>query len=255
MITNYLEQLVHQGRAEFKSYSGFACENHIIKVPENTYIIIYEYWYKPQVSFDDFTVSTASTNYPNFDFRDTIQYVHFYTGNKYYPFFHKPQLITTTTPAGSTVSPSELAPAGEQINIYSSGVNTDYRTCYIGSSRDVSVYFTRLIDANVTYTPATVPPINSYQVNLGYANQAVAGKINRFNTGSNQHYGPLQQPYSEIGGLTSIEFAQAFTVPNGNGNLTPPETILGQNAQKSNRQLYFHANYIQVNEPAPKTLI
>jgi hypothetical protein len=255
MVPTYLEQLIHQGRAEFKSYSGFAAQNHIIKVPENTHIIIYEYWYKAQCPFDDFTVSSASANYPSFDFRDTVQYVHFFTGNKYHPFFHKPTLMPTTLAAASTISPNELAPGGEQIVIGSSGIQTDYRKCYIGSSRDISVYFTRLIDANVTYTPVTIGTINSYQVNLGYAGQPVAGRINRFNAGSATHYGPLQQPYSQIGGLTSIDFNQAFTIPNGNGDLTQPETITGSNAQKSNRQLFFHCNYIQVNEPAPKTLI
>ena len=255
MIPHYLEQLIHQGRAEFKSYSGFAGQNHIIKVPESTYIIIYEYWYKAQVPFDDFTTSSAAANYPGFDFRDTVQYVHFFTGNKYHPFFHKPIFNSSTIPVAATLSPAELAPAGEQILVYSAGVQTDYRKCYIGSSKDVSVYFTRLIDDNVTYTPIGIGPINSYQVNLGYANQAIVGRIGRFNAGTATHYGPMQQPYSQIGGVTSIDFNQAFTIPNGNGNLTQPETIPGQNAQKSNRQLFFHCNYIQVNEPAPKTLI
>jgi hypothetical protein len=255
MVPTYLEQLIHQGKAEFKSYSGFAAQNHIIKVQESTHIIIYEYWFKGQAPMDNFTVSSATANYPVFDFRDTVQYVHFFTGNKYHPFFHKITLNKSIVPVASTVSPNELAPGGEQINVYTSDVKTDYRKCYIGSSKDVSVYFTRLIDANVTYTPATIGPIISYQSNLGYAGQAVAARIGRFNEGIGTNYGPLQQPYSQIGGLASIDYNQAFTIPNGNGNLTQPETIPGSNAQKSNRQLFFHCNYIQINEPAPKTLI
>ena len=249
MIPQYLEQLVHQGKAEFKSYSGFACENHIITVPASTYIIIYEYWYKPQLEIDAQNGGPEDPSIIDFDYRNLVSYVHFYTGNKYHPFFHKPQLIASTLNAAGTISP---VTANNTIKL--SGINTDYRSCYIGSSKDVSVYFTRLIDANVTYTPLFPPPVNQFIAGLGYANLSVAGKIQRFNLGNNTHYGPLQQPISEIAGFTSIEYNQAFTTPQ-NGSIKPPETIIGQNAEKSNRQLFFHCNYVQVNEPAPKTLI
>lgn len=251
MVPTYLEQLIHQGRAEFKSYSGFAAQNHIIKVPESTYIIIYEYWYKPQLPWDTGEIQ-AIENYGELNYRDLVSYAHFFTGNKYHPFFHKPIISPGVGKFATTVSPDK---GPSDLSIQFSGINTDYRKCYIGSSRDISVYFTRLVNQDVVYTPVTLGPINSYQSNLGYANQAIAGRITRFNSGTNTHYGPLQQPYSQIGGLTSIEFNQAFTIPNGNGDLQQPETITSSNAQKQLRQLFFHCNYIQVNEPAPKTLI
>jgi len=251
MVPTYLEQLIHQGRAEFKSYSGFASENHIIKVPESTYIIIYEYWYKPQWELDGTAFSDGETAPETFNYQDMVSYAHFFTGNKYHPFFHKPQIINSQYVSNGTTNPEKSG----LINVGFSGINTDYRSCYIGSSKDVSVYFTRLINANVVYTPATIGPINSYQSNLGYAGQPVSARIVRFNAGTSTHYGPLQQPYSQIGGLTSIDFNQAFTIPNGSGNIENPETITGSTCQKSNRQLFFHCNYIQVNEPAPKTLI
>jgi hypothetical protein len=249
MVPTYLEQLIHQGRAEFKSYSGFATENHIIKVPDSTYIIIYEYWYKPQWELDG---TTDLDPVPDIDYRNFISYVHIFTGNKYHPFFHKPVLVNSNQTIGGTL-PNPTAAT----TISYSGIPTDYRSCYIGSNRDVSIYFTRLTSANTTYNPVTIPPINSFQANLGYANEAIAGRIARFNQGAPlTHYGPLQQPYSQIGGLTSIEYSQAFTIPGtGNGSVKPPETIYGSDAQKSMRQLFFHCNYIQVNEQAPKTLI
>jgi len=248
MIPNYLEQLIHQGRAEFKSYSGFAAENHIIKVPESTYIIIYEYWYKPQFQNDGYLDTEGAYD---LDFSNLVQYVHFFTGNKYHPFFHRISPISSNATLLGTLSPISAA-----ANVNFISVQTDYRKCYIGSSRDISVYFTRLTKATTTYTPVTVGPINSYQTTLGYAGEAIAGRIARFNRASLTHYGPLQQPYSEIGGLTSIDFNQAFTIPGTtNGSIHPPESVYGAEAQKSMRQLFFHCNYIQVNEPAPKTLI
>lgn len=251
MVPTYLEQLIHQGRAEFKSYSGFAAQNHIIKVPENTHIIIYEYWYKPQLPWDASEVQTVEV-IPDINYRDLVSYAHFFTGNKYHPFFHKPIISPSTAKFVNSFSP-DRSPA--DLTVQFSGINTDYRKCYIGSSRDVSVYFTRLVSQDVIFTPVTIGPINSFQSGLGYANQAIAGRITRFNTGTGVHYGPLQQPYSQIGGVTSIEYNQAFTIPNGNGDLQQPETILSTGAQKQMRQLFFHCNYIQINEQAPKTLI
>ena len=251
MVPYYLEQLIHQGKAEFKSYSGFAAQNHIIKVPESTYIIIYEYWYKPQLSWDTSEVQVPEA-LSDINYRDLVSYAHFFTGNKYHPFFHKPIIAPTTGKFLNSFSP-DRSPL--DLTVQFSGINTDYRKCYIGSSRDVSVYFTRLVNQDVIYTPVVVNPINSFQSGLGYAGQAIAGRITRFNAGNNTHYGPLQQPYSQIGGLTSIEYNQAFTIPNGNGDLQQPETIGSIGAQKQLRQLFFHCNYIQVNEPAPKTLI
>jgi len=191
----------------------------------------------------------STPNALDLDYRNLISYVHFYTGNKYYPFFHKPQLIASTLNTAGT-----HAPASAETTVQLCGVNTDYRSCYIGSSKDVSIYFTRLIDTNVTYGPLVAPAVDQFISGLGYAGLSVAGKIQRFNQGNNTHYGPLQQPISEIAGFTNIEFNQAFTTP-ANGNIRPPETMFGSNAQKSNRQLFFHCNYVQVNEPAPKTLI
>lgn len=250
MVPTYLEQLIHQGRAEFKSYSGFASENHIIKVPESTYIIIYEYWYKPQFQNENGLDTEGSLD---LDFSNLVQYVHFFTGNKYHPFFHKLSPISTTGTLLGT-----LGPATGATTVNYMAIGTDYRTCYIGSSKDVSVYFTRLTKQSTVYTPTTIPPINSFQSVLGYASEAIAGRITRFNRVSATHYGPLQQPYSQIGGLTSIDFNQAFTTPGGGangGNIHPPESVYGAESQKQARQLFFHCNYIQVNEPAPKTLI
>ena len=82
MIPTYLEQLVHEGKAQFKSFSGALAEEFIIKVPEKCYIIIYEYWFLPQRQFLGQKAQEPITGF--WDWKDSIQFVNFFNSQNLY---------------------------------------------------------------------------------------------------------------------------------------------------------------------------
>jgi hypothetical protein len=52
MITPYLEQLIIEGRAIYKTFVAGYSQKHIMTIPENRYIILTDLWYTPTLYYD-----------------------------------------------------------------------------------------------------------------------------------------------------------------------------------------------------------
>ena len=52
MITPYLEQLIIEGRAIYKTFVAGYSEKHIMDIAENRYIILTDLWYTPTLYYD-----------------------------------------------------------------------------------------------------------------------------------------------------------------------------------------------------------
>jgi len=52
MITPYLEQLIIEGRAIYKTFVAGYSQKHIMNIPENRYIILTDLWYTPTLYYN-----------------------------------------------------------------------------------------------------------------------------------------------------------------------------------------------------------
>ena len=52
MITPYLEQLIIEGRAIYKTFVAGYSQKHIMDIPENRHIILTDLWYTPTLYYD-----------------------------------------------------------------------------------------------------------------------------------------------------------------------------------------------------------
>jgi hypothetical protein len=255
MIPTYLEQLIHQGKAEQKTFSCAMAENVILKVPDKTYIIIYEYWYKPLAEdLGETTVEGLGISW-----RDRIQFVNFFNQNGFQAFWHEfnPDYVQKA-PANFPTTDPALASAYYEMTTK----QTDYRTLYLKADRDLSIYFSRLnadnSSANVAALPA-IDPTNDYfgyqGLNVGYDFDGYHGLI-----ASGINYTPLNSPITNIINPAIFQDItnQVYTIPTSGGAFpdftsygeTPPGSALGKA-----RAHHFQCNYVQVNVENPKKLI
>jgi hypothetical protein len=255
MIPTYLEQLIHQGKAEQKTFSCAMAENVILKVPDKTYIIIYEYWYKPLA--EDLGETTLEGL--GISWRDRIQFVNFFNQNGFQAFWHEfnPDYVQKA-PANFPTTDPILATAYYEMTTK----QTDYRTLYLKADRDLSIYFSRLNADNSSASVAALPaidPTNDYfgyqGLNVGYSFSGYHGLI-----ASGINYTPLNSPITNvINPATAQDITnQVYTIPTIGGALpdftsygeTPPGSALGKA-----RAHHFQCNYVQVNIENPANLI
>lgn len=52
MITPYLEQLIIEGKAQYKTFVAGYSQKHIMNIEQNRYIVITDLWYTPTLYFD-----------------------------------------------------------------------------------------------------------------------------------------------------------------------------------------------------------
>jgi hypothetical protein len=255
MIPTYLENLIHQGKAEQKTFSCAMAENVILKVPDKTYIIIYEYWYKPlAVDLGETALEGLAINW-----RDRIQYVNFFNQNGFQAFWHEfmPDYVQKAVLQFPTQQPT-LAQTYYEITTK----QTDYRTLYLKADRDLSIYFSRLNGDNSSAISAALPaidPANNYfgyeGLNVGYGFDGYQGLI-----ASGIKYTPLNSPITTvINPAVSQDITnQVYTIPTSGGAIpnfsdygeTPPGSALGKV-----RAHHFQCNYVQVNIENPQNLI
>ena len=255
MIPTYLEQLIHQGKAEQKTFSCAMAENVILKVPDKTYIIIYEYWYKPLAE----DLGETSVEGLGISWRDRIQFVNFFNQNGFQAFWHEfnPDYVQKSATNFPTLDPALAQPYYEMTT-----KQTDYRTLYLKADRDLSIYFSRLNADNAGAIFAALPaidPTNDYfgyqGLNVDYAFTGYHGLI-----ASGITYTPLNSPITNVinPGINQDIANQVYTIPTSGGSIpdftsygeVPPGSALGKA-----RAHHFQCNYVQINIENPKNLI
>lgn len=254
MIPYYLEQLIHQGKAEHKTFSGAMAENLILKVPDKSYIVIYEYWYKPLLS--NLGADTGSV----YNYQQAMQFVNFYNSNGYSVYWHEvhPDILIKNGPSIPTENPTN-GPLGNESYQIPSGDHTDYRSLYLKTDRDVSIYFTMLNQDTVTSAAAAAPnfdPLNNY---FGYVGNNIMtgaqGYQNLVATG--QTYAPLANPITQVAAPgTREDFTNdVFSFAAGSGGFFPPFSAYGEagnSARGKARAHHFQCNYVLISEESPK---
>jgi len=254
MIPYYLEQLIHQGKAEHKTFSGAMAENLILKVPDKSYIVIYEYWYKPLLT--NLGADTGTT----YNYQQAMQFVNFYNSNGYSVYWHEvhPDILIKNGPSIPTENPTN-GPLGNESYQMPSGDHTDYRSLYLKTDRDLSIYFTMLNQDTVTSAAAAAPNFDPLSNYFGYVGNNIMtgaqGYQNLVATG--QTYAPLANPITQVAAPgTREDFTNdVFSFAAGSGGFFPPFSAYGQagnSARGKARAHHFQCNYVLISEESPK---
>jgi len=255
MIPFFLEQLIHEGKAQFRSFSGALAEEMILKVPDKTYIIIYEYWYLPQRSnLGDYSGST-------WDWKDTIQFVNFFNNSNLFSYFHEfnTNYVLKDNTVFPTANPSRVAP------YFGSAENqVQHRSTYIKSDKDVAIYFTRLVTDDMAITNTAVGTYGPLQNFFGYGGETILTNLSNYHgvTIPNSFYAPLSNQLSDIIAPGTVEgFDNIMTTApsflGGAGEITNASVYApaGTQALGKARGHHFLCNYVEVNMENPENLI
>jgi hypothetical protein len=257
MIPTYLEQLVHEGKAQFKSFSGALAEEFIIKVPDKCYIIIYEYWFLPQrQNLGGATNGAQGT----FDYKDSIQFVNFFNSQNLFSYWHEynPELINSAVGTFPTTNP--VQPLSY---LRTTSNHTDYRKTYIKSDRDLAIYFTRLVTDDMALTNTAVGNFGPLTNFFGYGGETILTNVSNYHavTVPNTFYAPLSNELSDIIAPGTIEgfdnlMTTAPSLLAGGGEITNAATYAGAGTQALGkaRAQHFQMNYVLVNMENPKNL-
>lgn len=260
MIPTYLERLIHEGKAEHKTFSGAVAENLILTVPDKSYIIIYEYWFKPLMinlgaTTGDETLIT--------DFSLGMQFVNFYNADGFNAYWHEvnQDFLAKQIATFPAENPTPTGTAYQMPAVK----GTDYRSVYIKTSRDLSIYFTKLNTDDLGSNIGAVPIIDPLNPFFGYADPLLLitrlmslYHVNAVFPGT-PNYEPLQDNITkQIIPAASPDFVnQMFTIPFYGGAF--PNAALyagaGSSAVGKARAHHFQCNYVQVNMENPKNLI
>lgn len=247
MIPIYLEKLIHEGKAEHKTFTGGLTNEFIIPVPDKTYIVIYEYWFRPQ--YQNMGADTLST--PIIDWQDAIQYVNFYNVEGFYPYFHSVNLHYANQPVTNTVNPNRTG-----AYVVPDEIQTDYRETYIKTSKDLAVYFSRLNPVDLSWGNQTIPSIEPINNVFGYGGATTDTAVQFYNTNGAQSYTPYQEQGTKFTPPRPQGFAQLYTIPNYGSELTNGSSITGGELSLGKARLvHFQCNYVQINSENPKNLI
>jgi hypothetical protein len=239
-ITPYIEQLVHEGKAQYKTISMGACQEMVIPVPNGTYIIITGYEYLPIAPL----VGTVANVYDTISkIQDAIQYVNFVNDSNFYPFSHPLLYIGITAP----VSVSQTLVRADSYQ---------HRDTYIISKKNIAVYFTRMTPTTLTLTSDVLvqnPPIFD---GLGYVATSAVTEIQNYNDNALGRVNPLTDPYT-VPQYTPNQsnYNQLYTIPIAGGfidmsSLTTPGSPLGKA-----RANHIIVHYFEINEQPPSNLI
>jgi hypothetical protein len=247
MITPYLEQLIHQGRAAYRSLSLGAAQQFKIDVPANGYIVIYEYYYKPFL----FEWYRLIENLANEDLR-SLQYVNFISEEFFHPYAH----FLNPTPALNVDENSEFE-SRKNYNL----PDHQKRDVYIIARKDFSIYLTQAFTGNPvaipinTATPVVSGPIT--EPNLGYATiPNITSAVNIYHQTIQTQFGfaPFGREYSNdylaLAG-NQIRYNQLyFNTPDGiiAVPFPQPETAYGKAVAP-----HLTINYVEIYEEQPGT--
>jgi hypothetical protein len=254
MIPTYLEQLIHEGKAEFKSISTAIAPTSIIPCPPDCYIVAYEYWYRMPIPWQGQTIGEVDKR--NINFRDLSNYVSFFTGSQFHPFFHQMEFEHLNLTANYSGINSDPNLSVEGIRAMDN-IKTDYRQMYIVSNNDIAVIMSRSTNVAMIFENNTMPGYKNFVPGIGYGGLNIETNIDGFDSNNGtESYSPFTPDYYEkIGYAITPNFNQAFFSVNPSGTvMEDPSNYADSFAISRSRVLYFHCNYIQVNQPLPKNL-
>jgi hypothetical protein len=256
MIPTYLERLIHEGKAEHKTFSGAVAENLILSIPDKTYAIIYEYWYKPLLTN---LGSGASASNP-LNCAELIQFVNFFNAEGFNSYWHEinPDYVNKLSTSFATINP--INSGNFQVP---ATIQTGYRSCYIKTSRDLSIYFTQLNTDDLALTTGAVPAIDPLNNWFGYADPLllITQLISNYHNNNTllANYEPLQDFITkQVIPAAMPDFVnQMFTIPFYGGAITSPVAYAGAgtSALGKARAQHFQCNYVLINAENPKNLI
>ena len=254
-IPGYLEQAIHEGRAKAKVYSGGLGMEMVIKVPKDSYIVIYGYYFRPyQPQYGDDYAATGGTT-PVFDGRALVQYVLFKTHNDFYPYAHNGQ-----SPMEAVMAPVTFTGTGGAALVntrkFVPPVYHQERATYMVSSKDVGIAITYLNTGGVGLNTGTVTTnTETLPTNLQYGGEFMdiffAGY---YDPAVGLNYYPLQEPYSEQSGLPFFpDQYQVFTRANA-GTIPAVTNVNSGGAFQAAKYPLITVMYAQFNEPLPENL-
>ena len=262
MIPTYLEQLVHEGKAQFKTFSGALAEEMILTVPDKCYIIIYEYWFLPQRKNLGAEINAIPPDpLLTFDYKDSIQFVNFYNSQNLFSYWHEfnPEAQQRSTGVFPTSNPTQTASYIGYLNEH-----TQYRKTYIKSDRDLAIYFTRLITDDMILTNNAVGQFGPLVNFFGYGGETIltnASNYQALTLPTQTFYAPLSNNLSDqiapgtIEGWDNLMTSLPSTFPGG-GEITNASVYAGTGTQALGkaRAHHFQMNYVLVNQENPKNL-
>ena len=236
-ITPYIEQLVHEGKAQYKTISMGACQEMVIPVPNGTYIIITGYEYLPIAPL----VGTVQNPLVGTSLQDMMQYVNFVNDSNFYPFSHPMTYFAVDT--GAALSERLVRSEGYQ-----------KRDTYIISKKNIAVYFTRMTPTALTLTSDVLvqnPPIFD---GLGYVATSAVTEIQNYNDNALGRVNPLTDPYT-VPQYTPNQsnYNQLYTIPIA-GGFIDMSAINNSNLGKV-RANHIIVHYFEINEQPPSNLI
>ena len=237
-ITPYIEQLVHEGKAQYKTISMGACQEMVIPVPNGTYIIITGYEYLPIApAFGNILNPFATPG----SLRDLVQYVNFVNDSNFYPFQHF--LNYGSLNVNDLLTETRIT----RFESYQS------RDTYIISKKNIAVYFTRMTTANLTLTQNVLvqnPPIFD---GLGYVATSAVTEIQNYNDNALGRVNPLTDPYT-VPQYTPNQsnYNQLYTIPIAGGalDMTSLTGVVGKA-----RANHIIVHYFEINEQPPSNLV
>jgi len=256
-IPTYLEQLIHQGKAEAKVFTGGLSAQTEIYCPTGSYLVIYGYYYKPYNPSYGQLYDSASTPqvFPTINFQDAIQYVGFGYDGKFATFVHSIDLSVEVSGGGAFNSENPGAGAAQRRNL--NDIAVQERSCYLVSSTNVGVSISRLTNTNLNFSSTgTFPSTQSILRNLGYGGLLSELTITDYidNTGVVNYLNVTWETYNSIlSPLPGLSFSnQLYTNPNAGGALADPQiyTLDLEEAGKAMMPV-LNVLYVQVNEQKP----
>jgi hypothetical protein len=262
-IPSYLEQLIHQGKAEAKVFTGGLTEQCEIFCPTKGYIVIYGYYYKPYNPIYGSIYDATTPIYPSADFRDALQFVGFGYNGKFLTFAHTIELVQNT--ATSFLALWNNPGGGTQQRRMLNDIAVQTRSCYIVSNTNVGISITRATDNTAILGAAISPLPESTDIfrEVAYAGQTIAPYVDQYITdAANQYFYPFPQQTTDA--ISPGTYAansgsnQLYTKPGAGGALQPLSTYAaggGEETMGKVRMPILNVLYVQVNEDKPINLI
>lgn len=254
MIPTQLEKMIFEGKAKMKTFSGALAEELILTVPDKCYIIIYEYWFRPQMQ------NLGESAIQTFDWRDALQYVNFYNQNNWYSYWHyfnpdfKAQPQTQTQYVNPTlIGTNIMVPVVE---------TTQYRETYIKADRNLAIYFTRQNPEDLTITNTAVGQFDPLVQQFGYGGETITTQVAGYQALPGAFYSPLSNNLGPVIAPGTVpgwdNSVNCNPRPGGlGGEITNAGTYAGPGTQALGkaRAQHFQCNYVEVNMENPKNLL
>jgi len=236
-IPNYLEKLIHEGKAVYKTLSMGLCEQLVIPVKDKTYIVIIGYDYLPIAPAHN-QLEESTEFFPTFS-RDEIQFVTFINDGNFFTFPHNLGYKNVTYQSSIYIVRNE----NELQN----------QNTYIIAKKDISVYFTRLGNGDLSLGTNVLQPQGPIFNDLGYGGLLAVTGIKIFNNATGDGVEPLTVKYRNNPLAPLPDFNQLTVVPDF-GPLDMNSLTFEESRGKS-RGNYFVAHYVEIFQEPPINII